>query len=1062
MMSDNVDELVAKLRALRAAWGDAVARTALEQQAAAFAAPERARLEALIFLEGAQTGDVTMGNVAGGDQLTAGGDAAKGNASLGGDARLTGANVGVNQGTVQLFFGGAPPPDGARLLNAYLDTLCARYRPLALGRLLTRERTGDERTAAPTLPLRAVYTALATDARVPRERFDLTAEALDQALAAADPDQLPPDRLRFPVADMDGMHEITAALRADRSGVGARSLRELYGSLRRATPRATRSKQQRVAGQWYEPELAVEALALPRSRIVLLGDPGSGKSTVLRYLVVCLAEALLAGSSVGPDDLRGWTGRALPVPVFCPLGLVAKALDDTPAADLDRLVAAVLRPVFGAGGMREGLRDTLLRAWSGGGVLLCFDGLDEVSGTPEPTRDGMLSRRERLAEALRCLAQEVGDAQVVVTCRTRPYEQDRAWQLPDPWQTRRIEPFAFGQVRFFVEQWYTQSCAVEGAKLTVEEGQAKAAALLRALPAKPGLRDICASPLLLTLVVLLHFNQKQLPDERAEVYEELVSLLLDRWEWVRSSEKEHVTLVPFGERLALPQLRARDLRAAVNEIAYEAHRTALDGRGVIAETLIYQLLEPRFRNAINASRPERVKKAEWTAKVETFLELLVRESGLVQPDGDGTYVLPHLTFEEYLAACHLAEAEDVELAYACWREGGDRWREPLLLLMGCLRLQTKHKQAFDWLDLLLDAVVGRDEKAAAQIQRDAVLAAAGYRELGGRRSLQDRWHVSKVDALEQRLQAALLRVMEAPEPETLLPLRVEAGEALGRLGDPRYPVEERQWQGELGHLSHSFGRPEGYFCAVPEGHYAIGGWEPGKAQAMLQLAPFWVARFPITVAQYAPFVIEGYAPGAERWWVPEGWAWRQKNKRAAPAFWGRAEYNGANQPVVGVTWYETTAYCAWLTERLADALPDGYVLRLPTEAEWETAASFDGSGERRPYPWGSEAPTEERAIYDAAKLGAPAPVGCCTSGAAACGAMDLSGNVWELCASEYRAYPAGSHELQKDLTNGQAPWRGGAYYLDETYVRCGARVRAHLDNVSSSLGFRLVLAPRLK
>jgi len=181
--------------------------------------------------------------------------------------------------------------------------------------------------------------------------------------------------------------------------------------------------------------------------------------------------------------------------------------------------------------------------------------------------------------------------------------------------------------------------------------------LLRALPAKPGLRDICASPLLLTMVVLLHFNQKQLPDERAEVYEELVSLLLDRWEWVRSSEKEHVTLVPFGERLTLPQLRARDLRAAVNEIAYAAHRTALDGRGVIAETLIYQLLEPRFRNAINASRPDRVKKGEWTAKVETFLELLVRESGLVQPDGDGTYVLPHLTFEEYLAACHLAKAE---------------------------------------------------------------------------------------------------------------------------------------------------------------------------------------------------------------------------------------------------------------------------------------------------------------------------------------------------------------------------------------------------------------------
>ncbi|MCG8352059.1 MAG: hypothetical protein MI924_30200 [Chloroflexales bacterium] len=163
-------------------------------------------------------------------------------------------------------------------------------------------------------------------------------------------------------------------------------------------------------------------------------------------------------------------------------------------------------------------------------MLLCFDGLDEVSGASEPTRTGLLSRRERLAEALHRLAQELGDSRVVITCRTRPYEQDRAWRLPAPWQVRRITPFAFGQIRHFVAQWYTQSGALPGAKYTPEAGVVAAEALLQAIPAKPGLRDICVSPLLLTMVVLLHYNQKQLPDERADVYEELVSLLLDRWE----------------------------------------------------------------------------------------------------------------------------------------------------------------------------------------------------------------------------------------------------------------------------------------------------------------------------------------------------------------------------------------------------------------------------------------------------------------------------------------------------------------------------------------------------
>lgn len=1048
-MSEQLDVLASKLRTLRDEWGEGVARKALEQQAAAFTAAERARLEALVFL------DVQSASSAGGDTIRTAENTTAGSASVSGEGRVIGATLGVNQGTVQLFFGGKPPEDGAHLLNAYLDSLCERYRPLALGRLLIRERRGDERAAAPALPLRAVYTALATDARLPRERFELTGEELEQALEAANPNLLPPDRLRLPIADLEGVSELVQT----RGGAPSRSLPELYRKLRQSSPRISRDqKRDRITGQWYEPELAVETLAQPRSRVVLLGDPGSGKSTVLRYLVLCIAEALLAGATEAPADLRGWAGQPLPVPIFCPLGPVAKELDDNPRADRDRLVSELLRPLYGVGSLREGLRETLLRAWTGGAVLLCFDGLDEVSGTVEPTQDGLLSRRERLAEAIRQLTQELGASRIVITCRTSPYEQDRAWQLSSPWQTRRIESFAFGQMRFFVEQWYAQSCTAEGAKLTEAEAQVKAGELLRAIPAQPSLRDICASPLLLTMVVLLHFNQKQLPDERAEVYEELVGLLLDRWEWVRSSEKEHVALIPFGERLGLPQLRARDLRAALNQIAYEAHCHAQDGRGVIAEQLIYDLLEPRFRNAINSVRPELVKKAEWTAKVETFLDLLVRESGLVQPDDDKTYVLPHLTFEEYLAACHLAEQEDVEEAYARWREGGDRWREPLLLLMGCLRLQSKHKLAFDWLELLLDDVVGREEKLAAQIQRDAVLAAFCYRDLGGRRAMQDRWHSRKVDMLEERIRMGLLNVLASPEPDTIAALRLEAGRALGSLDDPRFPIEVPQWQTELKRRNELFSEPAGYFCYVPGGSYQIGGWVPDETSVPVVLKPFWIARLPITVAQYALFVMEGYTSGAERWWLPKGWQHVvEREGRRAPYEWGQMGFDGANQPVVALTRYEATAFCAWLSEQLTELLPAGYILRLPTEAEWEVAASYNPNTERRPYPWGSEPPTPERAVYDKVRLNEPAPVGCFISGIAACGALDMAGNVWEMCVGNYNAHPSVIYQLNTYSKNELVSWRGGSWFFDETFLHCSARNSLHFKNRSN--GFRVVLAP---
>ncbi len=975
----------------------------------------------------------------------------------------------MNYGVVQAFFGGNPPADGEALLRRYLDTLCERYRPLALGRLLTRERSGDERTTTPPLPLRAVYTALATDARVRCERFNLTFEELDKAITAADPDRLAPDQIRFPVAELDELHEVATMLRADVRDAPTRSLREIYGSLRRGLPRTSGSKkQQRVSGHWYEPELAVAALAPPRSRIVLLGDPGSGKSTVLRYLVVCIAEALLSGATTGPADLRGWTEVTLPVPIFCPLGPVAKALDDDPDHDLERLETAVLRSVYREGSPLAGLRDRLFQAWSSGSVLLCFDGLDEISGTLETTRADELSRRERLAVALHRLAQEVGDARVVVTCRTRPYEQDRAWQLPEPWQVRRIEPFALGQVRFFVEQWYTQSCAAPGATLSADEGQARAAELLRAIPAKPGLRDVCHSPLLLTMVVLLHYNQKQLPDERAEVYEELVSLLLDRWEWVRSSEREQVKLVPFGDRLGLPKLRARDLRTAVNELAYEAHRIAQDGRGVIPEGIVYDLLKPHVQIAIDPADPDRVKKSVWTAKVETFLELLVEESGLIQPDADGNYVLPHLTFEEYLAACSLAERQYIglELAYARWSEGADRWREPMLLLMGCLRRENKHAEAKHWLDLLLNPVFGTAEKTRAQQQRDAVLAAACYADLGGRGYLRKHHHERTVQAFEDSLQIALVDLLEQPDPANLLPLRLEAGQALGRLGDPRFPVDSVQWIEQLAQRNEQFGEPSGYFCYMPQGTYRIGGWDGGKESAELSLQSFWIARLPITVAQYAPFVEQGYGRDAERWWTPNGWRWKQDRTRTQPYRWGQPSYNGANQPVTGVTWYEATAYCAWLTELLKEQMPTGYLIRLPTEAEWETTASFDGTSERCVYPWGNAEPTTELAIYDAAKLNAAAPVGSCPAGAAACGALDLAGNVWEYTASNHADYPGQSTTGAKDFTTDEwdVPLRGGLYYQDSTYVRCGARIRlppVYDSIIIDDFGFRIVVAPPL-
>jgi formylglycine-generating enzyme required for sulfatase activity len=265
--------------------------------------------------------------------------------------------------------------------------------------------------------------------------------------------------------------------------------------------------------------------------------------------------------------------------------------------------------------------------------------------------------------------------------------------------------------------------------------------------------------------------------------------------------------------------------------------------------------------------------------------------------------------------------------------------------------------------------------------------------------------------------------------------------ALANLTDPRFPVSLDEWRTQTAQRNETFGAPDGYWCYVRPGTYQIGGWEEGKASATHDLPAFWIARYPLTVVQYAAFIDDG-GYQQQDYWTPNGWQW--KRDRTQPYRWGDAQYNSPNQAVIGVTWYECMAFCAWLTAQLADTLPEGYVLQLPTEAEWEAAAAYDAQMQRRTYPWGEDEPTPEYAIFEDEQgnnLGAPAPVGVCPAGSAACGALDMGGQVWEWCRSSHKAYPAGANVGQSKFNEGDfdVPLRGGAWHTDRTSVRCAAR-----------------------
>jgi formylglycine-generating enzyme required for sulfatase activity len=290
--------------------------------------------------------------------------------------------------------------------------------------------------------------------------------------------------------------------------------------------------------------------------------------------------------------------------------------------------------------------------------------------------------------------------------------------------------------------------------------------------------------------------------------------------------------------------------------------------------------------------------------------------------------------------------------------------------------------------------------------------------------LQDQPRAQPTSA-EPQISPEIRRLLaEIANPATEPPRRLAIGDRLAELGDPRPGVGVR-----------ADGLPDIAWVEIPVGPFIF---QNGERR---ELPTFWMAKYPVTNAQYQCFIDDGgYKDG--RWW--------RDLKRPEPT---KPRWPQRNRPRTDVDWHEAMAFCRWLTARLA-LLEDS--IRLPTELEWEKAARGE---QGLAYPWGAEYRSGFANVDETEKpqagpwyLRQTTAVGVYPHGRSPYGIEDLAGTVWEWCLNKHANLDA----IAADSSGAARAWRGGSWSDRPRGARADIRYWDHPDSRYGLRGFRLL------
>ena len=699
--------------------------------------------------------------------------------------------------------------------------------------------------------------------------------------------------------------------------------------------------------------------ALRHRRLTVVGDPGAGKSTFARHVAYQLAESLLRVNGHGACKQPSTDCRLPALIRVADLLRHREAFEqrrEGPASPTaPRWIPHYLGCVAddAALDLDEAFFRELIEA---GNCLVILDGLDEAA------TDEQRISVARLAEQASVNFEK---CPFVVTTRPAAYKHEVVLAGFAQAQIAGLDKEAIDD---FLQRWCDALFAdsPSQAKRHLEE-------LQEALGSRLEIRRLARNPVMLTALAVVHWNEKRIPEQRTDLYESIIS-------WLSRARPRRSPRLPPERCVSLMQQLAL------------AMQDAPAGRRVqVPRRYAADVLAPQWRELAEDQRLD---------AADRFLADEEVDSGIIVGRGDQLRFW-HLTFQEYLAARGLAAIDDQRRRMTECKDKlySTQWREAILLLAGVL-----YRQGVERVDEFVSSVIdqlGRKPSLVDQAQCVGLLGAAVHDLSPVDYRPSDPRYASMLDAVlgvfdadyyrsshSGNWRSRILGVFSSQwSRAALVDIAISAANALGQAGDPRF-------------LSANL--PNNW-VTVPAGRL-----RRKRDEHPIALEEYQVGRFPVTVGEFCKFVASGCYK-EDRFWGAGGFGlWEE------PKDWDDQLVH-PNWPVVGVSWYEASAYCVWAQ------------CRLLTDAEWEFAAA---GAEGRKYPWGPENPDASRANCGG-RVGHPTPVGAYPLGATPEGVCDMGGNVLEWCSdasSSSRVIRGGSWDFIAEGCSSAYRFRFGPVY----------------------------------